>query len=316
MVDDEGDADAAFIEGAFAGAERRVAGDANATMFVDVSAVVGGEDDEGVVGEVALFEFGEDSADALVEAVVHGGVVGVAVVHAGFDFLLVMGDEVGFAFDGGVDGVIAHVEEERPVGSAVDEVEGLVGEPIGEIVAFFGEWQVRDVSHFVSAAEGSGEGVVEGGGASPERPADVEIEAVVLWVIGSIAQMPLANVCGEVSGVVKDLGNGDFGLGQIGNRVRGKKRAIQDIVGGGLSPDGHVEFGGGLSGHDGGPGGGADGRSSVGVGEFHAAGDEAVDVGGFVEIAAVASGAGPTHVVDEEHDDVEGAIGGAGGDGG
>ena len=56
---DEGDADAALIEHALAAAEWGVGCDG-------VAAVVGGEEDQGVLGEVELFEEGGEAADALV----------------------------------------------------------------------------------------------------------------------------------------------------------------------------------------------------------------------------------------------------------
>jgi len=47
-----------------------------------------------------------------------------------------------------------------------------------------------------------------------------------------------------------------------------------------------------------------DGAGRVAVCQPHAAGGEAIDVGRFIELAAVARQIGPTHVIDENQNDV------------
>src|SRR5687768_13240817 len=62
--------------------------------------------------------------------------------------------------------------------------------------------------------------------------------------------------------------------------------------------------------HDGCPRGRADRAGRVAAGETHSASRKTVNVGRFVERAAVTAQIGPTHVIDEEENDVRGPIGG------
>ena len=72
--DEEGDADAAFVSGAFAGAEGHVAGD----VAQDQTAIVGGEEDDGVGGETEFVEFALEAADKLSKVVRNLGGAGRA----------------------------------------------------------------------------------------------------------------------------------------------------------------------------------------------------------------------------------------------
>ena len=58
------------------------------------------------------------------------------------------------------------------------------------------------------------------------------------------------------------------------------------------------------SGLYGGPGGGTYGASGVTIGEAHAFLGQAVNVGGFVKVGTLAGQVHPTHVVDEDQNDV------------
>ena len=68
---------------------------------------------------------------------------------------------------------------------------------------------------------------------------------------------------------------------------------------------GEAEARGVFAGHDAGARGRADGTGGVGVGEAHATGGEAVDVGSFVEAAAVEADVAPAEVVDQDEDEVK-----------
>jgi len=66
--EEEGDADTAFVVAPFVSPERGVVGG------FGVTAIVGGENDEGIVVDIFLFEGINDSADAVVDALNHAGV--------------------------------------------------------------------------------------------------------------------------------------------------------------------------------------------------------------------------------------------------
>lgn len=77
----------------------------------DESAVVGSEDDEGLVGDPGFLQGAKDATDGGVEAFEHGGVGRVGLKTADFGGLgLVFLDEVGLGLEWGVDGVRPVIE--------------------------------------------------------------------------------------------------------------------------------------------------------------------------------------------------------------
>ena len=86
-ADDAGGAHAAFPGGEFTGFE---GGDAAVGVGLDLGAVVGGEDDDGVVELAHVFEFFEDDADVVVH-LLHAGFVGAPVFSAfGADHVFIL----------------------------------------------------------------------------------------------------------------------------------------------------------------------------------------------------------------------------------
>lgn len=167
-VDDERDADPAFPWRAFAGAETEVGGD-RVFGAAEETAVVGGEDEDSAVGEIEIADGGAETADAIVDAGDHGGVDRVIVRVGGIGEGLVFCDDVGFAAEGSVDGVLGEVDEERTVAGGLDEADGVGGEAFGEefaVGAVFEGWVAVGGEPFfglaaVVAAEVEGEAVGE-----------------------------------------------------------------------------------------------------------------------------------------------------------
>ena len=88
------DADAALEHGRLAAAQRGVAGGRGAVdLVVHVAAVVGEEDDDGVVGDAQPVERVEQRADGIVHALDHRGVGRAALRVVGIDALAVLFDE-------------------------------------------------------------------------------------------------------------------------------------------------------------------------------------------------------------------------------
>ena len=120
---DERDAGAAFVSGTFTGFERPVVGVEAGAAGRDAagmraeSAVVGGEDDEGVLREAELVELVEQRAEAGVHAFDHRGVIFFnlrdIILGAGVIRVFVASVEPGVGLDGHVDGVMGHVQVER-----------------------------------------------------------------------------------------------------------------------------------------------------------------------------------------------------------
>ena len=134
-----------------------------------MATVVGGEEDDGVFGESEFVELGHDAPDVGIKVFHHRGVSGVVLARAGGslvtmeDFFgtaiavellflfLVFFDEFLGSLNRGVHGVVSEVEEEGFVLFFSDEIQGVIGEGVGEVISFlaiFEIWNVPVVSAF------------------------------------------------------------------------------------------------------------------------------------------------------------------------
>ena len=141
-------ADAAFVEHSFAALERRIVGDAvtaEAGGFVTAdAAIVARENDERVIGEIQFVERRDYAADTFVDARDHRGVRGIfmpADWWLGFE----LGDQILLCLMRGVHAEVRQIQEERFVLVAFDEVDGVIGEEIGEILC---PWDSRSSDLF------------------------------------------------------------------------------------------------------------------------------------------------------------------------
>ena len=246
-MDDEGDADAAFVGRALADAEGRVVGDRYQP------AVIGGEHDDRVLIELKTLQGGADGAERVIDALDERGVGGVLLLEVRElrGLRLIFGDDVRLATERRMHGVVREIEEERLLLIRLDELHRFGGFAVREELAFGTLGQRGDLVR----------GVVTGR-LSAGVAADVEVEAVLLGVVSLVAllegrsEVPLADARGRVAGGFELFGQGDLLEGQellpIGDLQFGLGAAVAG------DPVREVQAGGIFAGQQGGPGGGAD----------------------------------------------------------
>ena len=301
-MDDEGDLEGLFVVSPFAGQ----------TAVPHVVSVVGGVDDDGVVGLAGGFEGGEESADGLVNAADH------AVVGADVGLVFFWGIPapiVALAGDAGFDEGGEAVEVFSGVEDGVGEVFVAV-----EVVDCFGPGELADAGSVVVVfGVGCVEPVVKGEGLILGLFFD-EVDAVVDDEFGLVANgavglffvegvsadelvgvemvggfeavvgmsVPFTDVAGAVVVLAEEVGVegfDSFGAGVVG------------FAGGAVAASGHA-------GEDGGATGPADRVADDGIFEAGSFLGEFVDVGGVdIRVAVAAEGAGGL-VVGKEEDDV------------
>ena len=305
-------ADAAFVHGAFAGAERAgaagtgVGGIGDAVVF---GAVVAGEEEEGVLGELEFVEAVEQAADLGVE-VGEGGAedlhlaaevfgAGEVVFHPGAVAGLVGGGgEVGINSELLGGGLEQGVGEEGP---GVD-VEGLVAVGADE-----GEGFVDDELGGAGAEVGLGGFVAQGGAVGVDGLGGVEAVGLRGGSAGAAAEVPFAKVRGGVAGGLEEAGEGgDLGVEPVGHGTGGVLRGAREVTVDAVT-------GGRVGGHESGTAGRADGGGDVKLLEPGAFAGEAVEVGCLDVRVAGKGGVAKALVIGEDEDDVGGALRAAGG---
>jgi len=295
------------VDVALAAAQRGVVGRRRAVhSVVHVAAVVREEDDDGLLGELQLFELVEDNADAVVEALDHAAHGRAFLVSSRVRLLAVLRDERVFGLEGGVDGVVPEAEEEGLALVRGEVLAGLGGDAVGDVLA------LRAIGDG-ARAESVGREVARRPGIGRAVEADVEALGLrpVLW---RHAEMPLADEPCVVACGLEGLGDRDL-IGRQeaaaagGDDLDPRRRFSlhQRLVGHGrqvASGGGDPEAAGVLARHDAGAGGRAEGVGGVGVGEAHAPPCQAVDVGRLVVAAPVDRRVEPSEVVGEDEQDV------------
>src|SRR5262249_31933605 len=134
-ADDERHAQAALIEVALAVAQGAVERRRRVGAFQRrQTAVVRGEDYDGVVGQFQVVELLQDAGDAVVEALEHGGIDGVRLL-AGRRLVGVLLYDLRLRLQWDVWGVVRQVQEEGFVLVLLDELLRLDAETIREILA-------------------------------------------------------------------------------------------------------------------------------------------------------------------------------------
>ena len=167
--DDEGSAHAAFEQRGFASAQRGVAGGRRAVdLVVHVSAVVGGENNDGFLSEVQAVEGVEKRANGVVHTLDHRGVGGAALRVGGVDAGAVFFDQGFFGVERRMDAEHPVVQEKRAILIVLDEGGGFLGHAVFDVLVGLTGIGV-EVFEFPRGDKAAG-----GTGAGPVREVDVE----------------------------------------------------------------------------------------------------------------------------------------------
>ena len=340
--------------GAFQAFEESVAveeGGVGTAFFV--RAVVGGEDNDGVFVESLFLEFGKDLTDVGVQTGDHGrklrvgdfgAVITVAELAGKLVFLaemILIGEQKAVfglrEFCVG-EGVGENTEEGLRIALFVEPLHGLVVNEIGRVLRTLGvvgrgRHAVLDIflendTMGLGVAGRTAEGVEEVGivGVRFEL-ANVAKVLVDASLVGGrdrrlVASRPFSEHTGGVA-----VGFEDFGEDLVIHVIRFLPRPAvfkigvlpieigNVLVAPILFVAAHVGVSAVLPGHERCARGGGDGAAGVGLGETHALGGHAVEVGGGDILLAVATEIAVAHIVTHDIDDV-GALPGLGGEGG
>ena len=199
-ADDERHAQSTFVKGAFAGAERDVArGRAVAGLCGREihAAIIAGEDDHGATGEFQVVKLAQHAADVFIEAGEHRGVFSMGMNFAGRLFLKPL-HQLRLALDGRVHGVKPQAQKKRAILLLPNDPQGMVGELVGEIIAGLARPHGHVAQLGIVLGPRAAIGPVERRRRPPIRAADVHVIALRLRIKRRLAEMPFADVCGEV----------------------------------------------------------------------------------------------------------------------
>ena len=313
--DDERRAHSTLEHGGLAAAQRGVAGGGGAVhLVIHVSAVVGGEDDDGLLRNLQAVERVEERADGVVHALDHRGVGGAALRVGGIYAGAVFFDESLLGVERRVDAEHPVVHEKRAGFVLFDERDRFLGHAVlNVLVGHAGVGiEVFELPRSDEAAGGSGTGPVR----------EVDVEAVLQRRIRRGTQMPFAEVGGGVACGFEGFRDGVIGGCEPRNRFRHERRRRGASLGasGGREDNiwnmaagrGDAGARGAETGENGGTRRRTERARGVGAGEGHAALRETIEVGRLVKFrVAVERGVGPTKVVGEDEDDVGARRGGS-----
>jgi len=111
--------------------------------------------------------------------------------------------------------VMGEPEEKRLAssGGGFDDVEGFLGQAVGEVFTRFSEAESWYEPSFGCGGVGGAEGMEIGGRRAPMGGSDGEVESMGFGKVGGIAEMPFADGGGEIAGELESSGEGDFGEG-------------------------------------------------------------------------------------------------------
>ena len=190
-------ADTAFVHRRLAAAQRRVAGRRRAVDFVvHVAAIVGGEHDDRVVGDVQSIQRVEQRADRVVHALDHRRVGRAALRIVGIDSLLVLVDQCLLGVERSVNAEHPVVQKERFVLVCFHERDGFFGHAIFDVLIGRVWIEVRELPRCDVTARRSGSGPMW----------HVDIESMLQRRVGLGAEMPFSEVTGRVAVVLEHLG--------------------------------------------------------------------------------------------------------------
>ena len=287
--------------------------------FIPLATVVTRKDNQRVVDLTDLLQFCDNAAHAFVEALYHGGFAGIVHIVVGIrivrQFLLVLFDIRGFAGDGPVNGVVGQIEEEGLIFLAFHEIDGSVGEHVGE--AFVLAPLAFEIGEFVI-------GWIEEVSSLIGRmiATDVFIKAVFLGhvlgmqggdfgkdlLIASILrprpgdEMPLAKERGGIPLFLHGFGQQDAFVIEVRLPVGCDGFAIDLYLP--RYPVGQMQARRRTPGQQGRATRRTEGAARIGLSKAHPFGGERIDVGRFVEFAGVAVEFTGAEIIDKKEHDV------------
>ena len=268
-------------------------------------AVVGSENDDGLLIEAEFTQLVEHAADVFVEAFDHRGICGMVLDLPHLPVVirdelgtatrqlrclgLVFGGHPGLGLHGVVHRIMRQIEEKGLVFGVLDKLQRLVGQPVVQV---FAGRPVGQVGEAVGAK-------IRRWMAFPAA-SNMNIEALVFRpVFGSLPQMPLANGGGFVSGGLKCLGDREF-LQREKLPDRGGFEFLVDLRLLPRQPVGEVQARGEFARDDGRASGRADTAGCISVSEPHALPCKPVETGRLIKRAAVTPEVSPAEVIGED----------------
>ena len=144
------------------------------------------------------FQLRHQPADGLVHPFRHRRIGGV-IAAAGICAACVVFNQFPLGLDGPVDGVVGQVEKERAVSIGFDEVLGLGGEPVRQIVAVFGSGHLDERMRRNHALV-----------RVPVSAGEAGIKAAVFRTVPPAAHVPFADARCRVAGFRERCGNHCF----------------------------------------------------------------------------------------------------------
>ena len=237
------------------------------------------------------------------------GIVGIALQEEGRAgrrlhsrrLLAVLQDQVRTSFDRVVHGEVRQVEEEGAVPALLDEVDGEVGQSVGEVLVFlaFDDQARHQVRREVAAARGRA-----------GKVGRLHVEALVERACFAAAEVPLAEDRRAVAVFPERFGERHL-VQRQGRQLLGAQHLLEGMLPAARQPVRQAQPCRVLAGQERGARGRTDVRRRVRIGEAHAPLGERVDVGRLVERAAEYADVAPAQVVHEEEDDVRRLLSGS-----
>ena len=280
-------------------------------------AVVRGEDDHGVFGQPRLFQCRQKPPDVPIEVLNHRRIGGVRLNRAAYDVLvflvlagkglprheridrvqahstslgLILGPVRRLDLNRNVHGIVPEVKEERPAVILADQADGLVGQPIGQVLSRRPIRQRFDPPRAEVAILRL----------PPVAAADVHVEAMLLGKVRLLAQVPLADVPRAVARVLQSPGQTVLRQRQVVD----VRRVDESPLGVRADPVRHTDAGRVSAGQEAGPARRADGAGRIGIRKPHALAGQPIEIRRLVEHAAVTAEILPAKIIDENEDEI------------
>ena len=269
-------------------------------------AIVGKEEQDGIVPQVQAVEGGEHPANVFIEAFHHRGIGGVILAgirkalmnrdtwspfliqpHC-FGFFLIFFQFLRLGSEGCVHGVKPEIQKERAVLFLFDKMNRMVGKDIGQVIARLAVLQSGNIGAWMLLTF---VGKKKGSGLAHFMACDIEIEPMVFRVVpGALLmvclQVPFAHMSGGVAMLFKGFRQGEIFSRHIPFYCGWFKYVLGTTGTGTAAMVGQPDPAGIFAGKHAGTGGGADRVGGVGIVKEGSSFGQGIEVGGLVKGAA------------------------------